>query len=252
MNRAQPQTTAGPLCERSIDGVNCAMGLGGGPAEGVEQFDGRWYCRGHIAVTKALATKRRDRGFGSCSVPGCSRHAVERDGKCNEHRAGERAAGSSVIIANDGSGKGEHPYAPKRTEIYLALFPELGLLKVGKATPWTVRSRVKDAADKLRIRQADSGAERPIHCEPIAWAIPLFGDQNVLWAVSERVEHAAAGRLAYNVGATSVDHTEGKEWLRHDPVAGVDWPTEFHRAVCETLAFFGHDEAKAGQPRRLA
>ena len=93
----------------------------------------------------------------------------------------------------------------------MALFPELGLLKVGKATPWTVRSRVKDAADKLRIRQADSGAGRPITYEAIAWAIPLFGDENVLWAVSERVEHAAAGRLAYNVGATSVDHTEGKE-----------------------------------------
>ncbi len=173
----------------------------------------------------------------------------ERESKCSEHRAGERAAGGAFIIVDDGSGKGEHPYAPKRTEVYLALFPEPGLLKVAKASPWTVRARVRDAADKLRIRQADSGVERPISCEAVAWAIPLFGDENVLWAVSERVEHAAAGRLAHNVGASSVDHTEGKECLRHDRIADVDWPTEFHRAVCETLAFLGHDEAAAGEPR---
>jgi len=43
MNRAQPQTTAGPLCERSINGVNCTKGPGGGPAEAVEQVDGYWY-----------------------------------------------------------------------------------------------------------------------------------------------------------------------------------------------------------------
>ena len=130
------------------------------------------------------------------------------------------------------------------------LFPELGLLKVGKATTWTLHNRVKDAADKLRIRQVDSGVEHPMGSEAIAWAIALFGDENVLWAVSERVEHAAAGRLAHNVGATSVAHAEGKEWLRHDQIDGVDWPTAFHRAVCETLAFFGEDEANAGPPRR--
>jgi hypothetical protein len=251
MNRAQPQTAAGPLCERRVNGMSCTEGPGGGAAEAVAQVDGRWYCHGHIGAAKAVATKRQDFGFGSCSVPDCARPAVESDGKCAEHRAGERAAGATVVIIDDGSGRGDHPYAPKRTEIYLALFPELGLLKVGKATPWTVRSRVKDAADKLRIRQADSGVERPISSKAIAWAIPLFGDENVLWAVSERVEHAAAGRLAHNVGATSVDHTEGKEWLRHNLLGGVDWPTEFHRAVCETLAFFGHDEAHAGQSRPL-
>ncbi|MGI8595546.1 MAG: hypothetical protein ACR2ML_14510 [Solirubrobacteraceae bacterium] len=231
--------------------MNCIKGPGGGPAKAVEQVDGRWYCLGHIGAAKAVAAKRRDRNFGRCSVPRCTRPAVERDGKCNEHRAGERAAGGTGIVVYDGSGKGDHPYAPKRTEIYLALFPELGLLKVGKATPWTVHNRVKDAADKLRIRQAYGGVERPITCEAIAWAVPLFGDENVLWAVSERVEHAAAGRLAHNVGATSVAYTEGKEWLRPDPIRDVDWPTQFHRAVCETLAFFGHDEANAGKPRRL-
>lgn len=239
------------LCERSIKGVNCAKGPGGGPAAAVEQVDGRWYCQEHIGAAKAMATKRGDRGFGTCSVAGCSRLAAERDGKCTEHRAGERAAGVSVVIVDDGSGKGEHPYAPKRAEIYLALFPEHGLLKVGKATPWTVRSRVRDAAGKLRIRQVDSGLERPITCNAIAWAIPLFGDENVLWAVSERVEHAAAGRLAYNVGAISVAYTEGKEWLRHDLIGDVDWATEFHRAVCQTLAFFGHDHSNAGPPRPL-
>ncbi len=73
----------------------------------------------------------------------------------------------------------------------------------------------------------------------------------MLWAVSERVEHAAAGRLAHNVAARSVDHTEGKEWLRHEPIGDVDWPTEFHRAVRQTLALLGHDEANAGKPRPL-
>jgi len=202
MSRAQTSTTAGPLCERKISGVSCTKGPRGGPAEAVERVDGYWYCQGHVGGAKAVVTKRRDRGFGGCSVRDCTRPAVEPDGKCDEHRAGgrakdERAAGGSVVIVAEGSGKGDHPYAAKRTELYLALFPELGLLKVGKATPWTVRNRVKHAAAKLRIRQADSGLERPITCEAIAWAIPLFGDNNVLWAVSERVEHAAAGRLAH-------------------------------------------------------
>jgi hypothetical protein len=246
MDRAQPQ-----LCERSVKGVGCTKGRGGGPAEGSAQVDGRWFCQGHVGAAKAVASKRRDRGYGSCSVPGCTRPAVESDGKCDEHRAGERAAGGTVIILREGSGKGDPPYAPKRAEIYLALFPELGVLKVGKATPWTVRSRVKAATEKLRIRQTDTGVEHPITGEAIAWAIPLFGNENVLWAVSERVEHAAAGRLAHNVGASPVDYTEGKEWLRHDLVGDVDWPTEFYRAVCETLAVFGHDKARAGQPRPL-
>jgi hypothetical protein len=84
-----------------------------------------------------------------------------------------------------------------------------------------VRARVRDAAAKLRIRQADTGVERLIDCAAFAWSIELFGDENVLWAVSERVEHAAAGRLAHSVGAKSVAHTEGKEWLRHDSVGDV-------------------------------
>lgn len=249
MNRAQPQTPAEPLCERSISGVSCTKGPGGGAAVGVERVDGRWYCRGHVGAAKAVAAKRRDRGFGSCSVHGCIRPAVESDGKCSEHRAGERAATGTVVIVDGNSGKGDHPYAAKLAEIYLALFPDLGILKVGKATPWTVGSRVKDAAQKLRIRQADSGIEHPISCEAVAWTIRLFGEENVLWAVSERVEHAAAGRLAHNVGASSVEYTEGKEWLRHDRIGDVDWPTEFHRAVYETLAFLGHDQANAGHPR---
>jgi hypothetical protein len=172
MKRAQRQTTPGRLCERSINGVTCTNGRGGGPAQAVEQVGGRWYCQGHIGAAKAVAAKRRDRGFGSCSVPACTRPAAETNGKCNEHRAGERAAGATVVVVDDGSGKGDHPYAPKRTEIYLAVFPELRILKVGKATPWTVRNRVKDAADKLRIRQTDSGVERPITCEPIVLGHP--------------------------------------------------------------------------------
>jgi len=85
----------------------------------------------------------------------------------------------------------------------------------------------------------------------VAWAMTLFGDENTPWAVSERVEHAAAGRLAHNVRATSVDHAEGKEWLGFDATRDVDWEAEFHRAVCQTLTFFGHNESDAGRPRSL-
>ncbi len=205
MDRTGDQTTPPPLCERNVKGVTCAKSPDGGPAQAVDQVNGRWYCKMHIGAAKAVGSKRRDRGFGTCSLPGCSRPAVEREGKCNEHRAGERASDATVVIVDDGSGRGDHPYAPKRSEIYLAVFPELDelrILKVGKATPWTVRDRVNDAADKLRIRRRDNGTEQPITSEPVAWTIPLFGDRTVLWAVSERVEHAATGRLAHNVGAT--------------------------------------------------
>ena len=74
----------------------------------------------------------------------------------------------------------------------------------------------------------------------------------MLWAVSEGVEHAAAGRLALNVGCGSADHTKGKEWLTHDRIDQVDWPTEFHRAVRETLAFLGHPEHDASEPRSIS
>lgn len=134
----------------------------------------------------------------------------------------------------------------------MAVFFELGILKVGKATPWTVGLRVRDAAGKLRLRQTDNGVERPITCEPTAWAVALFGGKPVLWSVSEWVEHAAAGRLAHNVGAKSVDHSEGKEWLRHETIREIDWPTEFHRAIRDTLEFLGDKEAEAGQPRLVA
>lgn len=105
--------------------------------------------------------------------------------------------------------------------------------------------------------RVDGGAPRAQAPSPLVWTsgrdegalAPVEERQPVLWAVSERVEHAAAGRLAHNVGATPVAHTEGKEWLRQGPTGDVDWPTEFHRAVCETLVFFGNDEANAGQPR---
>lgn len=195
-----------------------------------------------------MASKRRDRGFGSCGVPGCLRPAVEREGKCDEHRAGERAAGATVVVVEDGSGRRNHPYDPKPAEIYLAVFFELERLKVGKATPGTVGLRVRDAANKLRLRQAD-GVERPTTCEPTAWTVALFGGKPVLWSESEWVEHAAAGRLADNVGAKSVDRTEGKEWLRHETIREIDWRTEFHRAIRDTLEFLGHKEAEAGQPR---
>ena len=60
MNRAGPPTTAGPLCERSVNGVDCTEGPGGRAAEGVAQVDGRWYCQRHIGAAKAVAAKRED------------------------------------------------------------------------------------------------------------------------------------------------------------------------------------------------
>ncbi len=147
------QRSAQQPCEREVAGIPCTSDADGAPAEGAGLVDGRWYCEAHLPAARALASKRRDRGFGSCSTSGCDRPAVEQDGKCIEHRAGELAAGSSVVV-QDGTGKGDHPYAAKQAEIYLVAFPELGLLKVGRATPWTVRNRVRDAAEKIRVRHA--------------------------------------------------------------------------------------------------
>ena len=122
---------------------------------------------------------------------------------------------------------------------------------MGKALPWTVRSRVRVATEKTRIRQVDTGAEVSVTAAPVAWEVPLFDGRPTLWAIAERVEHAVAGRLAFNIGADSVDHTEGKEWLRHSGIGSVDWGTELHRAVRDTMAFFGYSEADAGSPRRV-
>ena len=247
----RPATLISKLCERLVDGAPCAKGDGGARAPAVEQVEGVWYCARHQAAAKARAAKRRDKGFGPCEVVGWGRPAAEDGGRCVEHRAGLRAAGGESVAVDDTSGKGEHPYAPKLAEIYLALFPDTGRIKVGKATPWTVRGRVRDAAEKLRARQAEAGADGAVAAEPVAWSIALFGERPVLWAVSERVEHAAAGRLAHNVRANSVEHAEGKEWLGHDDASHVDWPTEFHRAVRETLVFLGYAESEAAPPRTI-
>ena len=67
---------------------------------------------------------------------------------------GDPASTGPTRLVQDGTGKGDHPYAAKQAEIYLVAFPELGLLKVGRATPWTVRNRVRDAAEKIRVRHA--------------------------------------------------------------------------------------------------
>jgi hypothetical protein len=233
------------LCERS----GCTKGAGGAPGAAIGSVDGRWYCAKHLPAAKAVATKRKDKGFGACSVPGCSRPAAEKGGKCVEHRAGERAAGAPRQLIEGKPGKGAHPYAPKPADVYLVVFPDVGLLKVGKATPWTVHSRVKAAAAKLFVRETDSGIERPVAGERHAWAVGLFDEEPVLWAVAERVEHAAAGRLALNAGCGSVDHTKGKEWLACRQINEIDWPAELHRAVRETLEFLGYPEGLAGEPR---
>lgn len=233
-------------CERT---GGCSRGADGGPDVAVDSVVGRWYCAGHLPAARAVATKRKDQGFGACSVPGCSHPAAEAGGKCIEHRAGERAAGSPVQLVEGTPGKGEHPYAPKPADVYLVVFPDAGLLKVGKATPWTVRGRVQAAAAKLLVRETDSGAEHPVAGARLAWAIGLFSEEPVLWAVAERVEHAAAGRLAANAGCGSVDHTKGKEWLACRQIRQIDWPAEFHRAVREALEFLGYPEGLADQPR---
>jgi len=248
MTHVQAQRGEVRLCQRKL---GCSKGTGGGPAVAVGSVEGRWYCAGHLPAARAVATKRKDKGFGACSIPGCSRAAAEAGGKCVEHRAGERAAGAPVQVIEGKSGKGAHPYAPKPADVYLVVFPDAGLLKVGKATPWTVRSRVKAAADKLLVRETDSGIERPISGERLAWAVGLFDEEPVLWAVAERVEHAAAGRLALNVGCQSVDHTKGKEWLAFERIGEVDWPAEFHLAVVETLDFLGFEATAADDPRGI-
>src|SRR4051794_25804774 len=111
MTQAQVVAGADQACERNVKGASCTNGPKGGPAAAVDQVDGRWYCEAHIGAAKAVAAKRRDRGFGTCSIARCARPAVEKNGKCTEHLAGERAAQAGVVIAEDGSGKGEHPYA---------------------------------------------------------------------------------------------------------------------------------------------
>ncbi len=219
----------------------CTKGPDGGPAPAVERVGGQWYCQGHIGGAKAALAKRRDEGFGTCSIPGCTRPAAGLGEKCKEHRAGERAARATALVTDEvtdeATGKGGHPYAPKQTEIYLVVFSDPAALEVGKAMPWTVGDRVRDAVTKAEARLADSGNEGPISFE--AWAVRPFGDHKVGWAEGERLEHAVAGRLARNVGATPAGHLEGKELFDYEALAEVDWTTEFDSAVRETLTFNG-------------
>ena len=113
----------------------CTKGPDGLAAPGLERFEGLWYCKAHLPAAKAVVSKRRDRGFGSCSISGCDRPAAETGGKCTEHRAGERAAGAPVVIISDGSGRGDPAYAPKPAVIYIAVFPDSGVLKGGEGSP---------------------------------------------------------------------------------------------------------------------
>jgi hypothetical protein len=42
------------------------------------------------AAEKAIATKRKDQGYGMCRRRGCSRPAAEPGGECTEHAAGTK------------------------------------------------------------------------------------------------------------------------------------------------------------------
>lgn len=42
------------------------------------------------ASEKAVATKRKDQGYGMCRRRGCARPAVELNGECKEHAAGTK------------------------------------------------------------------------------------------------------------------------------------------------------------------
>jgi hypothetical protein len=216
-------------------------------AVAVAQWEGHWYCARHLAARRAVASKRRDRGFGACTISGCSRPAVKDGGKCVEHEAAQRAAGHLFATSRDSSGRGGHPYAPKQTELYLIAFAAVNLLKVGKATPWTLGARVNDAKHELQQRQIRQGLE-PTTEEPRVWALALFGEQLVAWAVAERIEHATAGRLAHLTSAETVPHEQGKEWLAHPALGSVEWESCFRKAARETLTFFGEDEHQAGNP----
>lgn len=146
------------------------------------------------------------------------------------------------------SGRGGHPYDSKSAVIYLALFESAGLLKVGKTTPWDLSSRLRSATSELNRRRAELEPATVRAARSGAWYIELA--EPMLWADSERIEHGSAGRLAHLTGAVSVKYEQGKEWLRHSAIEEVDWSTEFHRAVSETLAFFGRDAAEAATPMR--
>jgi hypothetical protein len=183
-------------------------------------------------------------------VAGCSRPAAELNGKCVEHRAGERAAsGVSLLASGDVSGKGGHPYERKSAVIYLAVFESAGLLKVGKTTPWDLSARLRSATSELNRPRGElvPASARVERSE--AWSVSLA--QPLLWAESERIEHASARRLAYLTASVSVTYEEGNEWLRHDAIDAVDWRSAFHRSVAETLAFFGRDPGEAAAATRV-
>jgi hypothetical protein len=164
----------------------------------------------HLAAIKAHATRR-----------GVTLAEYEK------YRA-DKARTAKVVNSN--------AFDPMRTQIYLALFPKIGQVNVGKARDGEVLARVRH--HQARVGSKADGV----------WAIAPFANE-MPWSDSQRVEHTAAGKLAANIGAESVKRK--LEWLSYDADANIDWPREFARAVRQTLAFLGHEETP-GVPSRYA
>ena len=144
------------------------------------------------------------------------------------------------------TGRGDHPYAEKSTALYLVIFPHSGLIKLGKATTWGARGRITEARrhhdENPAIRERLAGRDGTSD----AYKLKLADGEPMLWADSERIEHAAAGRLAVLTDARSVAYEIGKEWLEHPAISTIDWPTAFHSAVSDTLEFLGRRRSAAG------
>jgi hypothetical protein len=125
-------------------------------------------------------------------------------------------------------------FGPKWTHIYLAVFT--GRIKIGKAA--RLDRRKCEGAVVARVNHA---AHQVNESTPEAWAIALA--EIMPWSESQQVEHAAAGKLAANIGANPRPHS--LDWLTYDR-QGIDWRSALCRAVRQTLAFLDREQPPDG------
>ena len=234
----------GPCARRTRKGETCQAGPDGGPAEGVGTVGELPYCKDHLGAAKAVSKKRRDLGHGICSAPGCERPAAEPGGRCVECRAGIRAFSSSPSDATTTTGRGGDPFAKKSAAVYLVVFSPTGLIKLGKAVPWGVGTRVNEARKRHDENPAIRKRLEGRNSTRNAYNLILADGDPLLWGECQQIEHAAAGRLAVITGARSSSFN--LEWLEHPAVSSVDWPKQFHHAVADALEFLGRTRSDAG------